>query len=231
MAVWFEYEKGEGARWLGHLDVLRVFERAIRRARLPVAFSEGFNPRIRIAFVSALGVGVTGSREPAFVQMAEPAEPGIVRDALNAVLPGGIRVGRAEWVEVAEARRRSRSYVWSEFRVVCDFPSPFQDAGAAVQSLMAAASAPYCRHRKGQSVVVDLRPLIGALDVAPAGEGRVELAMRLALLQEGVARPSEVVDLLAERAPGLVLRRAHRVALVPRDGAAPLPDGVSTEED
>src|SRR5205823_11627002 len=51
------FEKGESARWLGHLDILRTFERAIRRAELPIAFSTGFNPREKIAFASALGVG------------------------------------------------------------------------------------------------------------------------------------------------------------------------------
>ncbi|HSV74943.1 MAG TPA: TIGR03936 family radical SAM-associated protein [Chthonomonadales bacterium] len=223
MAVWFEFEKGEGARWLGHLDILRVFERAIRRAHLPVAYSEGFNPRIRIAFVSALGVGVTGSREPAFLQMAQPADAGAVLEALNAVLPGGVRLVDAECVDVVEARRRARSCIWSDFRVVCDFPSPVEDAVGAARSVMAAPSAPYRRQRKGQVVDVDLRPWIGALEVAPAGAGRVEAFMRLALLQEGATRPSEVIDLLAERAPGLMMRRAHRVALVTQESAGEAP--------
>jgi len=51
------FEKAEPVRWLGHLDILRTFERAIRRAALPIAFSNGFNPRERIAFASALSTG------------------------------------------------------------------------------------------------------------------------------------------------------------------------------
>jgi len=50
----FNFEKGESVRWLGHLDILRTFERAIRRAGLPIAFSNGFNPRERLVFASAL---------------------------------------------------------------------------------------------------------------------------------------------------------------------------------
>ena len=63
------FEKGESVRWLGHLDLLRTFERAIRRAELPIAFSAGFNPRERLAFASALGVGVTGEAELATIEL------------------------------------------------------------------------------------------------------------------------------------------------------------------
>src|SRR2546426_2254200 len=90
------FEKGDSARWLGHLDILRTFERAIRRAELPIAFSSGFNPRERIAFASALSVGVTASAEPATVELTDPVAPEELVERLNAKLPPGIQLRHAE---------------------------------------------------------------------------------------------------------------------------------------
>jgi radical SAM-linked protein len=83
------FEKGESVRWLGHLDILRTFERAIRRAGLPIAFSQGFNPRERLAFASALSTGVTGAAERATLELTEPQQTDQIVAQLNAALPPG----------------------------------------------------------------------------------------------------------------------------------------------
>ena len=64
------YEKTEAGRYLSHLDLARTMERSLRRAKAPLAFSEGFNPHVRMAFASALAVGVTGRREYVDVELA-----------------------------------------------------------------------------------------------------------------------------------------------------------------
>src|SRR6266700_2916279 len=86
------FEKGEPVRWLGHLDMLRTFERAIRRAELPIAFSTGFNPRERITFASALGVGVTGGAELMTIELTDTVEPPAIVADLNDKLPAGIQI-------------------------------------------------------------------------------------------------------------------------------------------
>lgn len=63
MRLRIEYQKGEGARFLGHLEVVRLWERALRRAAFPLVFSQGFNPRPKISFGPALATGVTGKKE------------------------------------------------------------------------------------------------------------------------------------------------------------------------
>ncbi|MDU7216293.1 MAG: TIGR03936 family radical SAM-associated protein, partial [Dialister sp.] len=59
--MFLSISKGDKLRFLGHLDLLRAMERAIVRADIPIAFSEGFNPHMKIAFDAALGVGVSAS--------------------------------------------------------------------------------------------------------------------------------------------------------------------------
>ena len=62
--------KGEELRFLGHLDFLRTMERAVMRSEIPVAFSEGFNPHMKLSLDSALGVGVTA--DPLYLEITIP---------------------------------------------------------------------------------------------------------------------------------------------------------------
>src|SRR2546421_12880929 len=114
------FEKGEPVRWLGHLDMLRTFERAIRRAELPIAFSSGFNPRERITFASALGVGVTGAAELATVELTEPAIPDDITAKLNQKLPAGIRILDAAEIPEAGSRDLLNSFDRAELLLTCD---------------------------------------------------------------------------------------------------------------
>ena len=57
------FEKGETLRYIGHLDLMRAMQRALRRSGLPIRYSNGFNPHIRLSFAAPLSVGVVGLRE------------------------------------------------------------------------------------------------------------------------------------------------------------------------
>jgi len=63
MRIIARFEKGEGARYISHLDVQRLFQRAFRRADIPMAYSQGFNPHPLLSFATALTLGATSSAE------------------------------------------------------------------------------------------------------------------------------------------------------------------------
>src|SRR5947209_17229703 len=115
----FTFQKTETVRWLGHLDILRTFERAIRRAALPIAFSSGFNPRERISFASALSTGVTGAAEPAILELTEPVAPDDIRARLNAALPPAIQLGACEEIPDAGSRDLLNAYDRADYEVIC----------------------------------------------------------------------------------------------------------------
>lgn len=98
--VLFRFTKGEPIRFVSHLDLMRAFERGMRRARFPVSYTQGFNPRPKMAFASALSVGATSDWELCQVDLAEelPDEqlPALV-EALNRQFPPGLRIVDA-WV-------------------------------------------------------------------------------------------------------------------------------------
>lgn len=91
-----ELTKEEEIRYISHLDYARTLERTIRRANLPVAYSEGFNPHMKISFASALAVGVTSSAEYLDVEWKQPVEPDEVIDKLTRCMPAGIQIKRAK---------------------------------------------------------------------------------------------------------------------------------------
>jgi len=93
--ILFRFTKGEPVRFVGHLDLMRVVERAIRRSRFPIAYSQGFNPRPRMAFASALTLGATSSWELCQLDLAEDLDESRVASAIEALrgqLPPGLTV-------------------------------------------------------------------------------------------------------------------------------------------
>jgi radical SAM-linked protein len=210
------FEKGEAVRWLGHLDILRTFERAIRRAELPIAFTAGFNPREKLAFASALSVGVTGREEPATVELTEDMPEAEITDRLNANLPPGIRIRSATQIPDAGSRDLLNSYYRAELIVtcVCDSGATLDAARGAAEKLIANAALPVRREREGRVKEVDIRKLIHDVRVDTVEEGRITFIMLLALSGEGTAKPAEIVKLLAEDLPGLAVRRVHRARVI-----------------
>lgn len=84
------YAKTGPARYLSHLDLLRAFERAARRAGLPMAFTQGFNPHPKISFAAPLAVGTAGEAEFADVELTADFSPKEVAGALTKVMPEGL---------------------------------------------------------------------------------------------------------------------------------------------
>jgi radical SAM-linked protein len=102
----FRFTKGEAVRFVSHLDLMRCFERAMRRAGFPVGYTQGFNPRPRLSFASALSVGATSEWEMGQVELdvdRDEAELAPLIASLNAQLPPGLRIDEA-WPVPLEKR-------------------------------------------------------------------------------------------------------------------------------
>ncbi len=90
--VKLKYKKGEEVKYISHRDLMRVFQRAIRRAKLPITFSQGFNPHMKISWGQALKVGAMSDGEPAELQFEAWINPKEVMQRLNQVLPLGLEI-------------------------------------------------------------------------------------------------------------------------------------------
>lgn len=87
-----KYTKGPEVKFISHLDIIRTFERAIRRADIPIGFSRGYNPRMSISWGPPLSVGIGSVCELADLYIEGWTKPNKLIEALNAVLPAGIKI-------------------------------------------------------------------------------------------------------------------------------------------
>lgn len=178
-------KKGE-VRFLSHHDLMRFFERAIRRAGLPVKMSQGFNPRPRFSIAAALGVGVAAEQEILDVELAEPVDHEIVRTRLSQTMIKGIEILSAEYASGKSARVVSACYE-VELPAGCEIPA---DAAAA---LMARDEVMIERAGKNDKIRrMNIRPYIR--DIQNTGK---TLRMQLEITDTGAARPEEVIAALA----------------------------------
>ncbi|HEX2946703.1 MAG TPA: TIGR03936 family radical SAM-associated protein [Clostridia bacterium] len=94
-SIRIRFTRGEEVKFISHLDLMKVFERAIRRSGLPMAYSQGFNPHPQMVFGMPLSVGMTSSGEYADFELVSEVEPAIFVQRLNEALPEAIRVTSA----------------------------------------------------------------------------------------------------------------------------------------
>lgn len=94
-----EYEKKGRVAYISHLDLIRVIQRAVRRAGIPVEYTKGFNPHAKISFGPALALGTESCGEMADVQLDKEMEVKDFIERMNASFPDGIRVTKAEYIQ------------------------------------------------------------------------------------------------------------------------------------
>lgn len=93
-----KYTKGEEIRFISHRDLMRAFQRAVRRADLPIAYSQGFNPHMKISWGNALKVGQSSPGELAELQIDGWIKPAELMSRLNVHLPKGLEILEANLV-------------------------------------------------------------------------------------------------------------------------------------
>ena len=186
--VRLRFAKRGDLRLVSHHDLVRCLERALRRASLPVAVTQGFNPRPKVTFTLSLALGIEGCHESVEIELTEPIEPAEVLARLAATSPPGL-----EWLS-AEPSTSSRA---AQAASVCyRFALPtdrLATAQAATADLLAAESRPYARRRPDKTVELDLRPFLLDASIDPEGV----LRFRLKVTNSGAAaRPEDIIDVL-----------------------------------
>ena len=90
------FQKAGDLKFISHLDLLRLFQRASRRASIPVTITKGFSPHLKISILKALKLGIESMAEEAIFYMDERVEPGLFKKSINGKLPDEVRVSAVE---------------------------------------------------------------------------------------------------------------------------------------
>jgi radical SAM-linked protein len=206
MRVWFATD--DTVKYVGHLDMHRAWERAIRRARLPLAYTQGFNPQARLQFAAALPVGFTGQAEVADVFLNEELAAAEFVQRLAGALPPGIRPVSAQPVP-RELPSLQSQVNGAQYRVEVESGD---DAAAFTERLAEFLARPeaWRERRKGKDTSrYDLRPLVQDLRYVGAAEHGHAFAVAMRAEPGATGRPDELLaELGFEVAPRQIVREA-----------------------
>ena len=198
MRLRIAYTKIEDARYIAHLDLTRVFERAIRRARINMSYTEGFNPRPKISFGFALAVGTEGEREYVDVDLEREMELGEVLGRIQEQLPPGIRLlqGRVltQGAKPLMAVLNAASY---RMRILMALPILPERLQEAVRDWLARDHVTYSRYTKKGPTDKDIRPWIKVLKAEVHGD-EIIFELEVEMGNAGSVRPEEVLESLRE---------------------------------
>jgi radical SAM-linked protein len=206
--------RGEQVKYIAHLDLMRVWERALRRAGIELAYSEGYNPRPRLSLAAPLPVGVTSSGELMDVYLSSRVRPQDFTNRVVKQLPEGLAVREVREAGMALPSLQSEVR-WAEYEVDLDGGVDAEKARSAVEAFLAAASIPWEHMREKEVRKYDIRALVEDIwfEEGPAGTMGCRLGMRLRTDSSGSGRPEQVAAALGLGEPVAI----HRTKLILAD--------------
>lgn len=159
------YEKTGNARWISHLDMMHLFQRAFLRAGIAVKHSEGYHPHAYVSIALPLPVGQESLCELLDFDIVDGTLPSEAVQRLNAVFPTGIRA-----LSCQEAVRKVRDLALLRVRVTLEYDHG-APAAERVAALFAQPSLLVEKRTKKGMAEVDIRPLIREIAVTPCDDG------------------------------------------------------------
>ncbi|MDR3240037.1 MAG: TIGR03936 family radical SAM-associated protein [Clostridiales bacterium] len=193
--VLLQFSKTDKMKFIGHLDLLKLMQRAVNRAALPVAYSQGFNPHQKMSFAQPLPLGMEGLRELMELELMEDSEilgesaegaPGMTQK-LNQQMPAGLRFLQARRVRPGE-KSAAALLAAARYEMTLAPPRRNLDAFLARENILAV------QKTKDGVKETDIRRHIFALSYTENGISAV-----LACGSRGVLKPTLLAEMLEQR--------------------------------
>ena len=189
------FSRGDELKYISHLDLMRLWERAFRRAGLAIAYSEGFNPRPRISLAAPLAIGVTSEGELMDVFLSRRASLLSFAKRARDELPGGMDILEVHEVTLTSSSLQSQVR-YAEYLVELETGMGDEEICSSLDSLLSLAELPWQHMRDTGARRYDLRALIDDLWLVGAGPSGCTLGMRLRTDNTGTGRPEQVTQAL-----------------------------------
>jgi len=210
----FSYAKYGEAKYVSHLDLIRLFSRSFKRAHIPLTYSEGFNPHPKLAIGLPLSVGVTSECECMDAEIDRPLTKEDI-DALNRSLPLGIHINGL--LELIPGVKKLSDIRWAEYRVtvVCD---PVDTK--KIDTFTERSSVIVEKKTKRKTEEADILPDIHALSVSGVTDDGLMLSMILSAGSSANLKPDLVLSAMEQYIDGFCLKDydVHRVKILSENG-------------
>jgi len=199
------FKRGPEIRFISHLDIIRLWHRALRRAGIELAYSEGFNPHPRISLAVPLALGVTSEAELMDVWLVKFISPHSFISCISQQLPPGMEIIQVYQIALTLPSLQSQvRYV--EYRVEVTAKEGAEYITQALASLLDREHLPWQHQRDTGPKSYDLRALIDDLWLDSWHNDYGVIGMRLRCDSSGSGRPEQVVKALGLNEPGSICR-------------------------
>ena len=204
------FSRGDELKFLSHLDLMRLWERAFRRAGLALAYSEGFSPHPRISLAAPLSVGMTSQAEVMDVVLYRWMSPHAFTSQVAGQLPEGVVIEEVNPVGISEPSLQARVR-FAEYQVEVETTKSIPEIESAIQSLLEVKEFPWQHQRDTGLHRYNLRPLIDEIWIIDQQASWCTLGMRLRCGSSGAGRPEQVTNAIGlPQRP----RTIHRTRLI-----------------
>jgi len=185
------FAKADLLRWISHRDLASLWERLLRRAELKLSMTEGFHPKPRVSFPSALALGVESQDEVVEIELAESWDASDLLKRLRDDDQPGLTIKRVDQLPsgFGKARLLRSDYT---ITVVDEVDSDVIEAALVNLKQMGKVSL----KRIKKTVTIDVAPQIESIELGNNDLGNKEIRLTLAASETATLRPSDVLDLL-----------------------------------
>ena len=204
------FSKMGRAKYISHLDLNRTMTRAVRRAELPIWYTEGFNKHPYLTFAAPLSLGFEGERETMDLRLEQEMPMTELVARLDAVMPEGLQI-----LDAAPAVKKAGEVDRAVYRLTLDCPAETVYSLLAKESITAQK-----RTKKKEWITVELKPVLDAADskVLATDEG-VQWELTLPINSELSVNPSLIVAALRETQPlEKLTAQVLRLRVLAKDG-------------
>lgn len=199
------FSRGEELKFISHLDIMRLWQRALQRAGISLAYTEGFSPHPRISLAAPLAVGVTSQSELMDIFCNQWVSPHSFNAAVSQQLPPGVAILQVHMVAPTLPSLQSQvSYAEYEVELETDKDQP--EVKAALDHLLALEQLSWHHERDTGTRSYDLRALISDLQLISWHRGHSTISMRLRCDSSGSGRPEQVAAALGFSHPTSIRR-------------------------
>ena len=190
------FQKTDQVRHVGHLDLMRTVQRALRRSELPIRYSQGFNPHVVLSFASPLPVGTSGDEELFEVSLATDCKEATFQESLARAMPASLPILRVRAVADTHPKLMA-SLAMADYRALFANDDAARMMQASIPALLEKQELVALRKTKSGEKPCDIRPMLHQLDAESADEN-IAFSFRCSLTERETLKPELLLRTLSQ---------------------------------